>query len=434
MKKKLSIWLTMCVLGSMTARAQDSFTLDQCIDYAMQHKADMERALLDERIGQHEINASLSDWLPQVTADFTLANNLKLPSTAFGDQVIQIGRNYNSNLMLRAEQTLYSNEVLLASKASSHRKQQLQQDITYQKINTVVDVSKAYYDILLTREQLSILNSNIVRQQKQYNDSYNQYENGVVDKTDYQRASITLANSKSAKKRTEEGMKAKTAYLKQLMGFPVLETLNLQFATKEVLRTEVALDTTQLLVVDNRVEFRQLQTDMELLKLSTSYQKMGLIPKISAYANYNPQYFDNSFGDLYSNAFPTSSIGITASIPIFQGNKRNQEIKMASLRESRLEVTMADATRAINTEYVTSLARYKSDYTDMVTLKSNADLAQDVYNTIKLQYDEGIKAYIDVIVAETELQASQLNYLNAVYQLLSSKLDFQKAIGAVDIN
>lgn len=434
MKKKLSTWLILWTMLSWQVMAQESFSLDQCIDYAMENRPGMEQSMIDERIGHHEINASLSDWLPQVTADFSLVNNVKLASTAFGDQVIQIGRNYNSNIMLRAEQTLYSNEVLLASKASKHRRLQLEQNISLSKISTVVDVSKAFYDVLLTREQLNIIERNIVRQEKQYRDSYNQYESGLVDQTDHQRASITLANSKSAKKRTQESIKAKLAYLKQLMGYPVEEVLVLDYSTSDILQSEIALDTTQLLLVDNRVEYRQLQTDMELLKLSTSYQRMGLIPKISAYANYNPQYFDNSFGDLYNTAYPTSSIGLTASIPVFQGNKRNQEIRIAKLRESRLQVTMEDAKRVINTEYNTALARYKSDYMDMTTLRSNADLANDVYGTIKLQYDEGIKAYIDVIVAETELQTAQLNYLNAVYQLLSSKLDFQKAIGSIDIN
>ncbi|HSC37811.1 MAG TPA: TolC family protein, partial [Chitinophagaceae bacterium] len=64
-------------------------------------------------------------------------------------------------------------------------------------------------------------------------------------------------------------------------------------------------------------------------------------------------------------------------------------------------------------------------------LKDNLALAQDVYNTIQLQYKAGIKTYLDVIIAESDLRASQVNYTNALYDVLSSKLDVQKALGDI---
>lgn len=434
MKYKIGIILILSLGMLPQVFAQELYTLDECIAFALENKPDMERSMIDEQIGHHQINVSLSEWLPQVTASFSFVDNLQLQSTAFGDQIVQIGQNYNSNISLRADQVLYNNEVLLASKAAKHSRRQLEQNIAVNQINTVVDVSKAFYDILLTGEKLNILNGNIIRQEKQYKDSRAQYDNGLVDKTDYQRASITLANTLSSKKRTEESLKAKYAYMRQLMGMPIDQQFGLDYDKQDILQKEILLDTTQGIDIENRIEYRQLQTDKELLKLNTTYYKMGLIPEISAYANYSPQYFHNDFSGLYNNNYTTSSVGLTASIPVFTGNKRNQQVKIAELQEDRLDVTIEDAERIISTEYETALASYKSDYFDMQTLRSNADLADEVYSTIKLQYDEGIKSYLEVIVAETELQIAQLNYLNAVFQLLSSKLDFQKAIGSVNIN
>ena len=68
---------------------------------------------------------------------------------------------------------------------------------------------------------------------------------------------------------------------------------------------------------------------------------------------------------------------------------------------------------------------------DYYMLKENLELARDVYNTIQLQYRSGIKAYLDVITAETSLRSAQSNYANALYQVLSSKLDVQKALGTI---
>jgi len=49
-----------------------------------------------------------------------------------------------------------------------------------------------------------------------------------------------------------------------------------------------------------------------------------------------------------------------------------------------------------------------------------------------LQYDAGVKTYLELMTAETDLKTSQLNYLNALYAVLVSKLDIQKALGTVD--
>ena len=60
-------------------------------------------------------------------------------------------------------------------------------------------------------------------------------------------------------------------------------------------------------------------------------------------------------------------------------------------------------------------------------------LAQDVYRILKLQYDEGVKTYLDLITAETDLRTSELNYYNALYRVLASKLDLQRAQGLIPV-
>ena len=127
-------------------------------------------------------------------------------------------------------------------------------------------------------------------------------------------------------------------------------------------------------------------------------------------------------------------VGVSVGIPIFQGGKRTQQIKIAELNEERLQLSKTNLESQINTEYETALAAYKSNLYEWESVKENMELAEEVYNIIKLQYDEGIKAYVDLIVAETELRTSQLNHYNALYKVLASKLDLKKALGNIEIN
>jgi outer membrane protein TolC len=136
---------------------------------------------------------------------------------------------------------------------------------------------------------------------------------------------------------------------------------------------------------------------------------------------------------LYSNAYPTSLAGLTLSLPIFQGTKRLQNLSKARLEVERRDLDIVNLRNTINTEYVQALAAYKSNYTNWQVLKQNVDLANDVYRVVSLQYREGIKTYLDVIVAQSDLRTAELNYYNALYQLLSSKIDLEKALGTLAV-
>ena len=77
------------------------------------------------------------------------------------------------------------------------------------------------------------------------------------------------------------------------------------------------------------------------------------------------------------------------------------------------------------------MAAYKSNLYNFFSLKENLSLASDVYDVIQLQYRSGVKAYLDVITAESDLRTAQISYYNALYQVLSSKIDVAQALGDI---
>lgn len=215
---------------AVSDRLPAEFNLQQCYEYAMKNQSAVRQALLNKSISEQEIKATMAAWYPQISAQYNLQHYLQLPTTILPDfsdlasgrrVAVQTGVANTSNMLLQADQTLYSNDILLACRAARFSRLQFDQNTENTKINTVVNVSKAFYDIIFTREQLRILDENITRQQKQYGDALNRYKSGLVDKTDYLRASISLANTRSGRKIAVETIKAKYAYLKELMGIPV---------------------------------------------------------------------------------------------------------------------------------------------------------------------------------------------------------------------
>ena len=134
---------------------------------------------------------------------------------------------------------------------------------------------------------------------------------------------------------------------------------------------------------------------------------------------------------MYDHNFPNSFIGLQLSFPILQGGKRFQQIEQAKLELELVDYDKQNLENSISTEYTQALGNYKSSLENYQVQKDNLKLAQDVYDIIELQYKSGIKTYLDVITAETNLKSTQVNSLNSLYQVLISKLDLQKALGII---
>jgi outer membrane protein TolC len=98
---------------------------------------------------------------------------------------------------------------------------------------------------------------------------------------------------------------------------------------------------------------------------------------------------------------------------------------------SQVDNSISSIRNNINTQYERALANYKSNLYNYNSLKENLSLANEVYDVIRLQYRAGIKTYLEVINAETDLRTAQINYYNALYQLLSSKIDVSQSLGNI---
>ncbi len=416
-----------------------TYTLGECISIALQNQPAVRQAMLDEEIADRQIKASLSGWAPQINGAANYNRNLELPVSFFPNQAtgertaVRIGVYNTSNFLVEARQNLFTSELYLASRNAKPLRKYFGQITEEVKISTVVSVSKAYYDILISQEQLSILFQVRDRQQKQLDDAKALYEGGLVDPTDYKRATIALNNTLADIKRTTESLNFKYAYLRQLMGVDQKDGFAVRF-DKQSMETEMMLDTTQLVDFNNRVEMQQLQTQKKLQNIAVAGQKWNLFPTIWAFANRNHVFQSDEFAHLYDAMYPSSVIGVSLALPIFQGGRRFHNIQQQKLVNQRLDEDIKNTKNIINTQYEQSLALYKSDLNDYKTATANVALSEEVYTTIKLQYDEGIRAYLDLMVAENDLRVAQINQLNTILNVLSSKLDVLQSLGIINTN
>ncbi|GAB2590133.1 TolC family protein [Spirosoma areae] len=410
--------------------------LPDCIQYALGHQPLVQQSVIDQAIAERTIQSALAAWYPQLGASYNVLHYLKLPVTLIPDAAtgerrpVALGAQNTSTVSLSLSQSIFNRDLLLASRTADAYRAQATQVTVRNKIDVVVTVSKAFYDVILTQRQVDILAEDITRLQRSLQDATNQYQGGIVDKTDPLRATIALTNTRAQQKQYRDLVGAKVQTLKQLMGYPPNLPLTLTYDTLQ-LANEITVDTTLLANPQSRIEYQLLQTQGQLLDANVRYNRWAYLPSVNANANYNLLFQNNFFGQLYSQTFPNSLIGLSVALPIFQGGRRIQQTKIAELQVQRLTWDLAALTSAVDAEYAQALSNYKGNLANYLALRENQMLAQDVYRIINLQYRSGVKTYLDVTIAEADLRTARLNVFNALYQVLISKLDVQRALGAI---
>jgi outer membrane protein len=419
----------------------DSADLNTCLAYAMDHQPLVQQLQINEEISRRDVGIALSDWLPQIDLSGSFQKYVKQPVSISADpsnpegpkREITTGVKNTSAIQLNASQEIFNSDVFIAAKTAKYYRLRSRQATHQSKIQLVVNVSKAYYDILLSTAQMDFLQEDFARQEKSMKDARSQYEVGASDKIDYQRASISLNNIKAEMYGTREEIKAKYAFLKELIGYPPDQPLKISYDSIRMMK-DSWIDTLNAVDYHNRIEYQLLVTGLKLQKSNAEYYKLGFLPELSAYANYNLVYQSDALVDLYRSDFPNSSVGLRLSFPIFQGTKRVQQVKRANLQYQEMALDTLHMKSRMTTEYEQSMASYKSNLKAYEAALENAQIASEVYSTVRLQYNQGIKTYLEVIVSETDLRTSRINQLNALYRLLSSKIDVENALGNISVN
>ena len=406
-------------------------SIQNVISYALTHQPAVKQAAADEEIADKVIRGKLADWFPQINFAYNYQRFIDLQTAVIGGNEIRFGVNNTSSAQFNATQNLFNRDALLASRTASRVRMLADQNTSRSKIDVVVDVTKAFYDVLATAQQVKVSDQSISRLERSFETAYSRYTAGVSDKTDYKRATILLGNAKAERKANAEAMLFKMQYLKALIGYPLEAELPIQYDTLEM-ENEVALDTLQQINYTEHIDYKILYTQRALQDANVKYSFWGFLPSLSAFGSYILNYQNDNFGELYNREYPYSYVGATLAFPIFQGGKRVAKVQEEKWRRTRIDLSLQDLANNLGTEYSRAMASYKSNLAAYQTQQENVGLAQEVYDVINLQYQNGIRPYLDVTVAEAELRTTRINYYNALYQVLASKIDVQRALGKVE--
>ena len=444
MNTKFYTLLSIALLGfgSLSAQTTKSytFTLPQAIEYAFKNQAAVLNAQLDEQIAKNTVKQTTGIGLPQVSGSFSFQDFLKLPTSLLpgdffgqpGTQVpVQFGVKYQSALGLEASQLLFDGSYLVGLQAAKTYKELSIRNSKRTKIETAVAVSKAYYSVFVSNEQLGLLDANLVRLHKSLHDIEAYYKNGLVEKVDVDRLHVLTNNLETERENVIRLLALNTNLLKFQMGMPIETNLTLNDSIKELSLTADVL-VADSLAYKNRVEFSLGQTQKKLNELNLKRYKSEFLPSIVAFGSTSNSYQNNSFSKLYSNYYPTSLVGLKLSLPLISGGQRIYKIKNARLEVQKSANDLANLQNGINLEINQAKTNFLNGLQSLENQKRNMELSKEVLRISKVKYEQGVGSSLEVTAAETSLKESQNNYINALYESLINKVNLDRALGRIN--
>ena len=303
---------------------------------------------------------------------------------------------------------------------------QLQQAVIDLKVN----VSKAYYLVLLNGERVKKIQQTLERDQKAYDDTKVKYDNQSALKSDMNRAYLNLQNTKYQMKLSQDSVKTSTSNLAQLVGLPIGSTLTLTDVLPMQVKEESIPEYPDFKTAEqNRIEIRTEQMQETMNKLLVRKTNFGYIPTLSGYGSLGGLGLDNSNLFQKSSWYWNDYIGLRLSVPIFDGLQKMAIAQQQKLAIKKNENNINNLKETVNYQLQTSSVNYINGYENLRLIQENVKLAEDVVKEVNTRYQNSMATYQEVLDAENTLKDTNFNYLQALYAFLLADLDWKKANG-----
>jgi len=440
--------------------AKHEFTAQQCVEYASKNNDQVKNAMLDVQV-QEQVNRNITGLAyPQLNANFgttyfpnvavqsfpnfiaagtygvLAAEGVKngngqtiVPPSDFGNIQAQFGTKWNATGGVSLSQLLFDGQVFVGLQARETAIDFSKKNVEITEENIKANIYKVYFQLVVSKTQVSQLDANIERVQKQMHDAGELFKNGFAEKIDVDRASVQLANLQTEKNKVLNTIGNGYLGLKFLMGMPVEDELVLtEDITEDRIKKGLLTDTA--FQYKDRKEYQYLELGRKLNEYNIKRYKLSALPTASLSAGYNKNALRDQFKIFQKGDwFTSSNIGLSINVPIFKGFANDANIKKAQLELKQRENQIENLKLSIDNDITVATNDFRTAIATLDYQKKNMELAEQVYNQAKKKYEIGTGSTLDITNAQAELRIAESNYTSALYDAIIAKVDYLKATG-----
>lgn len=418
--------------------AQRTLTLEECLRIGIENNLSLAGSRNELRKAKHLLSENRAKLLPQVSAVAGFNDNFNPPvsvtdGSAYGNPYnVTKTLQYNASAGLQLQMPLYNQTVYTAIDIA--RTMNELNRLSYEKAreDLILQISKMYYLGQNTVEQLALIQENRVRLQELRDITQAFFDNGMAMEVDVKRVNINLENLQVQYDNAKSMLVQQLNLLKYVMDYPAEEEIALTPVNPEQVES---------------VSLTGLRSDLYELQLLESQEKLagqqkdlirqGYLPSLSLTGSWMYSVYTDKARHWFHSGpsnhwYPSSGLGLTLRVPIFDGLDKRARIRKARIDEENARLNYDNMRKNMETQYLNATNDLMNNQRNFQKQKDNYLLAEEVYQVTTDRYREGIASMTEVLQDEMRMSEAQNNYLSAHYNYQVANLTLLKLTGQLD--
>lgn len=302
------------------------------------------------------------------------------------------------------------------------------------KQNLVQQVKSAYYGLLLAEDSKKVIQESYDMAALTHETYKKQYAAGAASDYDVLRTSVAMKNIEPELLQADIAIKQARLQLLILMGVDS----NFGFTVSDKLSNYESTMYGDAIAHINpdysgNADLKLLDLDSKALEKNLTIQKLAFSPTLALTANYNWTSMNNGtpFKDLRWN--PYSSVGLSLSIPIFQGGRRFNAVKSTGLQLEQLRLQRENLERSVSMQVALAVDNIKINVKQIASCSESVSQAERAHDIMDKSFDIGAASYLDLRDSELALTRARLAYYQAIYNYLVANSDLELLLGKAPI-
>lgn len=424
-------------VGNELTKAQKQWTLNECIDYALQNNLDIESQKLTTESKKETFAQSKRNLLPGISArsDYGISFGKSVdPNT---NDVIY--SNFSSNTYNFSGNISLFQGFIKNNRIAYNRFAYLAgiEDEKNMKVKIGFLVMDAFHNALYYKGLLEI-----VKQQKELSELNlekikKQEEVGLSAKTDLLEVAARLADEEALVIRTENSLKASLLELKRAMNYPVSEVLELKEINESELIQYPALENTDsifALALKSLPSVQSKLLQLQAVEKDLAISKGSLYPSLNLGGSYNTGFYETrkdefgnpiSFKDQIKNN-ASQSLGFSLSIPIFNKWNDRSQIKQSKINLEKTRIELENYKNQLYYEIESYCQDFASVSAEYMQAKKQVESNELAFEVAQKKKEQGMFNVIDLYSSKNLLSNAQSELLRTklLYLLKKKTLDF----------
>ena len=436
-KKLFYIILLVLVGGAMSAHAQLSLSLDECVRIALNENPTIKVKEMEITRVDYSRKEVLGQLLPTVNLAGQYTRNLSLQTmymdTPNGTMAIKMGSDNTHAGGFQAQIPLVVPQLWKSIKLSENQILQNVEAARANKLSLVNQVEKAYYALMLAKDSKRVIEENHATAKLNADIFQKKFELGAASEYDVLRANVAVTNLEPAILEAENSITALKLQLKLLMGMDVRQDFEPSQQLDEfkgemyarVMSNTLGADTT----LANNTSLKSLDLQTDYLKKVLDVQKMAWYPTLTGSASMMWHSMNNGspFSGLrWSRA---SNVGLTLAFPIFQGGQRYYKQKQAEIAVDEMKWQRENLERSLHVQVATQNDVIAKNLKQIESNEGGVKMAEKANDIMQQSFKIGAATFIQLRDTEDALMAARLAYYQAIYNYLVAESDLERVLG-----